>query len=421
MPWGAVLGICIPALLFFIWDSRKHLRQGWWYVIILFMVFACCWRWHIHAGSSRYYAVLIVPLMLLVFNMFWGIYKETGKKFSLCVFVVLLLLCVARDFRGRFYEYKVLSLYKKVAADAVKHPSPLGIVFPSGGRRVAFYTGIPVEDIGDDKKMLPDFLQAQTGNLDIYKTFGDPLYLFIFIPTDFGGAEEKLKNLMPSGVEIVGHEYVDRKHKKELWAVKYRPREIKFDSSAAEFLTNGDFSQLLEGEKLKKSQQHLARRAPRFAKETSALPKHWTLYQSPTSFSNNWGGVEKREKGNVLCLQTDSYLTAISPRFDIRGDGEKRIFFTVKANCPSHLKISRVYRNPGAEYSIMFNLPIPTGSKREYSFLLPQSSKNHTTADVQFLLFGGDIELSNVKIASQAVDKKVMTTASPVEKSPVRH
>ena len=119
-PWPAVVAIGIPALLFFAWDARKHWRQGWWYWVVLFVLLACAWRLRLHVGSKRYYSVLVVPGILLIFHMFWNVAAAKWRKISLAFFSVVLAACVVRDFRGNRQEFKVISLDEKAAADTKK-------------------------------------------------------------------------------------------------------------------------------------------------------------------------------------------------------------------------------------------------------------------------------------------------------------
>ena len=140
----------------------------------------------------------------------------------------------------------------------------------------------------------------------------------------------------------------------------------------------------------------LGRRAPRFLHEKPELPHQWDFYQSLTTFSNAIAGVEQRRSGNVLRMQADSYLVALTPRFDIKKN--RVLYFKIKANRPSNLLLRREYRNPkNSILSESILLPIRPGDDGQYRFVLPDGV-GMQTGRVWFWLTGGDIELSDVRI-----------------------
>ncbi|MCI5779190.1 MAG: hypothetical protein MR051_05175 [Lentisphaeria bacterium] len=394
MLWEVIGVFCIPSLLFFAYDLRRHWRKPWLYWVIGGILCAWGWRVFFRVGSGRYYSVMILPAMLLIFHFCRSVVPKQ-KWVSAALLSVVFVFCLGRDLRGYPQHREVIGLLHRVKSDAARYRRPYGVAFPSGGGREAYYTGIPVAGIPYGEREMPEFFRSLKGNLNLYRHSGDVLYLFFFLPRNYPDKENMLRGLMPEGIEILGSTYMDRRHKKQLFAVKYIPREETIDLRGSELLPNGDFSELQSGEQLEKQWRYLGRRAPRFLTEKPQLPRKWDFYQSLTTRSNSLALVEKRGDGNVLRLQADSYLVALTPFFDVKK--ARIVFFHIKARTQSRLNVKREYRNPGALHQDMFMLRLEQGEEHEYVLKLVDG-KGMNIGRIWFWLNSGDIELSNVRI-----------------------
>ena len=394
MLWEVVGALCLPAIAYFLYDLRKHWRHAWLYLAAGGVLFACAWRLRFGVTHGRHYAILIPPLMLMLFHLLWTILPR-WKWTAYVLLSILFAFCIGRDFRGRLQERKIMALYRNVAADAKKYRSPYGVSFPSAGVRESFYTGIPVGGIPYGGNAVGEFFRGLSGNLNIYRNSCDVFYLFISVRSDHPEMKNAIARLESEGAEVFGKEFLDRRHKKEIWVLKYEPRPENMDLRETSLLPNGDFSQFLTGEELKKGRERLGRRAPRFLLEKPDLPRQWGFYQSLTTFSNAIASIEQRESGKVLRMQADSYLVALSPSFEI--SRSRVMYFKIKANRTSNLLVRREFRNPKAVLSESVLLRIRPGDVGQYKLVLPDGAGKQI-GRVWFWLTDGDIELSDVRI-----------------------
>ena len=394
--WEPV-GVCaLLGMLYFIYETfpRKHWRNVWFYMVVAAILFAWAWRVYMHA-NGRYHSILILPAMLLVFHFFRNAFNRC-RLLTYILLTTLFIACIGRNLRGNPWEYELLELYDDVKKDAVQYENPIGLNFLSPKAQVGFYTDMEVlaGNYGDED--LNEVFRGLRGNLNMFYQLNDCIYIFVAVPKDFPGRGEAFVRLIPENVEIFGRGFMDRKKRKELFALKYIPQKEEFNSRDLPFLCNGDFKNLLSGELREKKLDYFGRRAKRFLSEKPSLPEKWEFYHSLTAKSFSLAGVETRNNENVLRLQADgSYMCALTPFFDIKT--KRELYFTLHANKESFIEFKRSYRNPGSVFPTILTLKLPAGFKREFKLSLP-AGNGMKDGNVCFWLSSGDVEISNVKI-----------------------
>ncbi|MBR2344686.1 MAG: hypothetical protein IKA71_02740 [Lentisphaeria bacterium] len=391
-----VVGVClVPALLYFGYCSKKYWRSAWWYVAVFMVLFAWGWRIYIGTNSTRYYMILVLPAMMVIFHLAWDGLKH-WKKLSCITLLILFAVCIARDLRYNPQISGELSLYKSIGQDAGRYKQPLVIVYKESSSQIEYYSGVKTVGCQYYTDELDRVYEGLQNNLNVYHGLCDVLYICIPITKKYRNLDEKLKTLMPDGsVEIFGRSFMDRKNKKELLVLKYIPRKEKFDSSRVPYLINGDFSQLLSGDALRKKQEYFGRRAPRFISEKPSLPKNWEIYISLITRCNSLANVEKRGDKNVLRLQAHgSYVALISQYFEDKNPCV--VYFKLKANSDSFVELLRQYYHPGIMIATM-PLNLPAGKETEIKWHIP-SEHNKKLRRIWIQLNSGDIEISDVKV-----------------------
>ena len=389
--WEPVGVVFLIALVFLLWDKRKFWKDPLFITFFISFIFLPAWRIYINASSGRYFAVMALPVLLVIFHFLWRV--PLPKVIRGILIAGAIFACFCRDMRGNPYEKDMISLYQKLGNDAKKYSKVSVLSFTSQAGRESFYSGVKASSV-DREIPRQEILNNLRGNLDFFNGISDAVYILISNNTKEKSFAEDFCKLMPdSRVELFGRSFIDRSRKKEVLLFKYLPQNVSLpDVSHFKLLENGDFAQFYSKENAEKKHNYLARRAPRFGSEKPLLPEKYAIGHSLTAFSNSVAGVKMLQNKNVLHLEANgSYLFVITPQIDMRS--VRYFSFDMKVNRPSSLQINRNVQGKGL--FPFFTVELPSGEEKRYVLRLENSGG---AGEVYFWLNDGDIELSNLKI-----------------------
>ena len=382
-PAGVLMTI---GIFFLIWEKRRTFWRDYrFYLFAAGILGAFLWRTVAHVNGSRYYGVMVLPALFFSFFLFRHI--PVGNRLKTVIFSGALLACFAMNFWYNPEEKNVLELYRSVSADAGKYPNSLLLSFAESTTRESFYTGLPV--YGTDRPVPTDkLLENLKNNYSLFDGDHDAVYFFI----EARKKQTQPPEVLPEKFQLVGKTFVDRHHKKMLYAYRYLPGKEQFSIVDGELLPNGDFS-AVSG----KVDDSVSRRAIRFADNAVGLPDKWRIYHSLLGKSYAFAQVVKTPDGNALQLNADSYIAVFSPEFEQTSD--RTINFKVDAQSDCALQISHSFNDKNHHGIVVpvITLKIAAGTSRRYSVKLAQQ-ENSTKSSVIFWLQNGTLNISDVRV-----------------------
>ena len=391
--WEPVGIVFAFALAWCIWRWRKNLRDPLPWCAACGILFAIVWRQCFHVTSGRYHGIFIVPVLFLCFFAMWDIF---GGKIKYWLLAAACTACLMRDLHHNPAEREMAELYRRVRADAGNYARSTGQSYTRHTLQERFYTGVETMDI--DRAVAPEVVLRQLdGNFSVWDGDWDAVYIFLALPRGTDIPPSWLANNRRTGkLDVFARAWYDRRHKKQLAVLKYLPGAKRDDECRGELLPNGDFRQILDGEKHRMSTERLGRRAPRFLQPGIMLPQEWGIYHSLTSRSLALATVVKRSGRSVLRLEADSYLGVFSPEFVVTS--ARKLNFKVHAETPATLQITRTVKfQAGGDMYPILTLALRPGSMRYYTVTLPPFAGS-VKDGFWFWLHSGTVELTDIRL-----------------------
>jgi len=396
-PWELFGILFAVGLAYAAWKNFRG-NRGLCITILSGLIFAAVWRGWFAANSPRYYNIFIFPALFFSFYLIW--HGPWPRKISCSLLLIVIGICTVKDLRYNPYDREIVSMYQQVRQDAQKYQRPAGLSFTKLSAKERFYTGLPIS--GNERQSSLDYvLTGLKGNFSIFDGNYDVVYCFIEFLPNTPNLDESLLDLAPPGaVTVMSKTYLDRKQKKGVAVIRYSaaaPSAID-EADKGEPVTNGDFSQLLDPDKLKRSVAYFGQRSPRFLQEAVSLPAKWTLYQSLMQNTESLANVISTPNGNALSLEANgSYLAAGVPV--ALSDRTRYLNFNLRVKRESYLQITReIHRhNQKGELIPILTMRLLPGMDRRYEVRLA-AWPDAETQSLWFWLHSGEIELSDVRI-----------------------
>ena len=225
---GAFLGLFTACIFFW----KKH--SGFYWLVIVSIIFMFSWRLAIHIISSRYASILIYPA--LIFCVYFCFKLEELCKLipkfpdrfrHLVPWLFIIGLSIASLVKALHYNpYEPYIRYNcsVVKKDAAAFSRPLAIVDLREFRRYRYYSGL--QTLGAASLDFPDDtvdVSVIKSLLNSYSRQYDALYFFIVELSSNEPLTGTALGLPPENWKLLSWQYHNRRKKKQLRVYRYLP------------------------------------------------------------------------------------------------------------------------------------------------------------------------------------------------------
>ena len=319
-----------------LWQYRHRRGELFWLFssAILFML---SWRVAIKIVSSRYAHILIYPALFLCV---WcclqlGRYcpGRWRQRVSLGLFGILIVIAFAKDLRFNRYNNAIPYVCKMIRTDAAGQTNPLLTAAEDEVARYQYYSGLQVI-AGRALNTGPDVIRDLKKTLLPYRGYNGTVYLLIY-ERNPGILSGETLGLAQGEWTFIASRYRNERRKLALSAYRYTPfprheelSDGQKKASGKNLLANGNFTQMISGEKIYQRQQLSA--------------KGFTFFDNPQlKWPAGWGTLEMNNYHPDSAPEIEIVRNTVDGESFLRIAGKREVFFCCWTMYPTgHYRLS---------------------------------------------------------------------------------